>query len=220
MKLVKRTLGGLLLLLIVAMSLFHFHMKHLLNSPIPIGAQISNGDQYYFAYGSNMSTRYLYNVRGVLPAQSQSGMIEGYQVSFMKPGLNALEPAFAYLIKSEGKNAYGVLHLVSKQDLEKIEKSEGKIYQWRILPVKLSNGQMIEAQTLVRLSAGDIGKPSRRYLQILVEGALEHQLPATYVSELREMPSVYVPVLSELMGDLLQAFAMQRSGKCASMIRC
>lgn len=220
MKLLKRIFAGLLLLLIVGISLFHFHLKHLLNSPIPVAVHSSNADLYYFAYGTNMSTRYLYNVRGVLPADSQAGMIEDYQVYFMKPGINALEPTFAYLLKSKGKNAYGVLHLVSKQDLEKIEKSEGKLYQWRILPVKLSNGQIIEAQTLVRLSPGDMGSPSRRYLQILLEGAVEHGLPAAYISELRGVSSVYVPVISELMSDILQAFAMQRSGKCASVLRC
>ena len=179
-----------------------------------------NADQHYFAYGPNMPRRYLYNVRGVLPAQSDGGFIGGYEVRFLGPGMNGLEPAFAYLLKAEGKKAYGVLHRVSSQDLLRVKESEGPLYEWAILPVTLGNGHVVAAQTLVRLSPGEAGVPSRRYKRLLIEGATEHGLPSPFVSELNAMPSVYVPVLSDLMGDVMHAFVLKASGKCTSLITC
>ena len=223
MKLLLRTFGVLLLFALVGAGALHVRMEHLVNLPVPItghAAQANIADQYYFAYGSNMSTRYLYNVRGVLPAHSEPGVVENHEVSFMAPSLNAFEPAFAYLLKSESKNADGVLHLVSKQDLSKVKESEGALYEWVTLPVELQSGQVIAAATLVRLSRGDVGTPSKRYLQILIEGAREHGLPAEYVNQLLDMPSVYIPIGSELMGDVLLAFVMKRSGKCTSVFSC
>ncbi len=223
MKLLLRAFSVLLLLALAGAGALHLRIDHLVNLPVPVighSAQVNIADQYYFAYGSNMPTRYLYNVRGVLPSYSEPGVVENYEVNFMAPGLNGLESAFAYLLKSESKKVYGVLHRVSKQDLAKVKGSEGALYEWATLPVKLRNGQVVASQTLVRLSRGDVGIPSKRYLQILIEGAREHGLPAAYVNQLLDMPSIYVPVASELMGDVIFALVMKRSGKCTSIFSC
>lgn len=140
-------------------------------------------------------------------------MIENYEISFLAPGLNSLEPAFAYLLQAEGKSAYGVLHRLSKPDLDKVKESEGEMYDWATLPVVVGDGQIVAAQTLVRNSSGDAGKPSRRYLEILIEGATEHGLPSAYIAKLRDMPSAYFPVASELMGNVLHAVVMERSAE-------
>jgi hypothetical protein len=74
----------------------------------------ADGNVYYFAYGSNMSARYLYNVRGVFPQQSEAGSLEGHEVRFLAPGLNALEPAFAYMVPAHSGVAHGVVHLIQR----------------------------------------------------------------------------------------------------------
>lgn len=210
-----------MLCLCLMIGAFHGWITHLVNLPVPASEpDAATADSYYFAYGSNMSRRYLYNVRGVWPTRGQPGRIENYEVDFLSPGISLIEPAFAYLVKAEKKSAYGVLYRVSRKDLARVERSEGALYVWRTLPVRLASGQTVEAQTLVRLVPGDTGMPSRRYLQILIEGASEHGLPAAYVSGLKAMPSAYMPVASELMGDLVQAFVMQGSGKCLLMMLC
>jgi hypothetical protein len=222
MKFLRRALGALLLLTLIGAGSLHLRIEHLVNRPVPTAvdpAYVVAADQYYFAYGSNMSTRYLYNVRGILPAQSQPGIIENHEISFLASSVKGL-PAFAYLMKAEGKRAYGVLHRVSKQDLDRIKASEGAAYEWATLPVQLGNGQVVSAQTLLRLSPGETGKPSKRYVQLLIEGATEHGLPAAYLANLQGMQSVHIPVVSELMGDILQAAVMKSSGKCASLITC
>jgi len=215
----RKILHVLLLLTLIGAGALHLRMEYLISRSLPSmldPACVAIADQYYFAYGSNMSTRYLYNVRGVLPARSEWGLIESHSVNFLASSLGA----FAYLTRAEGKRAYGVLHRVSQQDLEKIKASEGDAYQWTTLPVQSSDGQVVPAQTLLRPSPGPAGKPSRRYLRLLLEGANEHHLPAAYLAELQGMESTYIPVVSELTGDILQAAVMKRSGKCASLIRC
>ena len=113
-----------------------------------------------------------------------------------------------------------MVHRVSKTDLNKVKNSEDPLYQWVTLPVKLTNGQVVTAHTLLRLSRGDIGISSRRYRQILIEGAIEHGLPESYISEQKNAQSVYFPIASELMGDVMQSVVMQRSGKCSLVIVC
>jgi len=90
-----------------------------------------------------------------------------------------------------------VLHRLSRRDLYKVKEFEGELYDWATLPVLLADGQIVPAQTLVRLSPGDAGKPASRYLEILTEGAIEHGLLAAYVARLRDMPSTYFPMASE-----------------------
>ncbi|PCJ19733.1 MAG: hypothetical protein COB04_05340 [Gammaproteobacteria bacterium] len=218
-RLLRRAVGVLLFVFIGGLAL-HLRVVDLLHRPLPAPAQVGSADQFYFAYGSNMPTRYLYNVRGVLPAESNPGFINDYEVSFLSSGLRVLEPAFSFLYRSEGKKAYGVLHRVSSEDLVKIKASEGALYQWRTLSVVLNHGQVVGAQTLVRLSPGEAGVPSERYLNLLIEGATEHGLPSAYIAQLRALPSAYVPVLSELTGAALQAVVMIRSGKCTWLLSC
>lgn len=222
MKLFQKSSGVILYLVLAGVGTLHLRVGYLVNQPVPAArpADVGAADQYYFAYGANMSTRYLYNVRGVLPAHSAPGVINGFEVRFMPPGITALEPAFAYLLKAEAQKTHGVLHRVSKQDLNRVKESEGTGYEWVTLPVEVGTGQIVSAQTLVRLSHGEGAIPSRRYLAILIEGATEHGLPAAYVAELEEITPAYVPVASELLGNILQAVVMKRSGKCASLIIC
>lgn len=201
---------------------FHARVAYLANRPLEASRvqAVDQADQYYFAYGSNMSLRYLGNVRGVRPVGSWAAELAGHEVAFLGPGLNGLEPAFAYLRAREGALAYGVLHRLSREDLERIKASEGARYEWSRLPVQLADGRQLLAHTLVRTTPGTPGTPSRRYLGILIEGAEENGLPAPYVSRLRVQASVHVPVVSDLMGSALMLAVMKRSGTCDAWLIC
>lgn len=223
MRAIWRILGVFILLVVACVGIFHIRIERDFNRPLPAATSKNtnaSGNNYYFAYGSNMSTRYIYNVRNVLPTHSEAGLIENYEVRMLSPGLNALEPAFAYLLKAESKIAHGVVHQVTDADLIKIKESEAGEYEWATLPVRIKSGEFIQAQTLVRRSGGEKGEPSRRYLNILIEGATEHGLPNSFIAELKTMPSVYVPVASEVVGDIVIAVVMKRSGKCSSVLIC
>jgi hypothetical protein len=221
-KTILRIGGVLLALAFIAASAFHMRREYLVHVPLPqppVSDLAASAGRFYFAYGANMSSRYLYNARGVLPLHREPTAVANYEVRFLGPGLNLLEPAFAYLVPAEGKVSHGVLYRVTANDLEKIKSSEGVEYEWTTVSTMSSDGKAIPAQTLTRLD-GRVGKPSTRYLNILVEGAAENGLPVEYVAGLRREPSVYVPVASELMGDILLAYVMQQSAKCNSLLLC
>ncbi|MFT3926387.1 MAG: gamma-glutamylcyclotransferase [Myxococcales bacterium] len=215
MKLLRRTAAVVFALLVVALLALHLRIQHLVHLPVPGDrpAQLAAAEVWYFAYGSNMSSRYLYNVRGVLPAASEAGVLADHEVVYLGPGINLLEPAFAYLVKAQGKQAHGVLHRVSTEDLNRVKESEGPEYVWVNVPVQTAGGEPVQAQTLLRLSRGTPATPSRRYVDLLVEGATEQGLPARYVAELKALPAAYVPVASEVLGDLIMGVVMRRSAR-------
>ncbi len=203
-----------MLLIFILAAALHLGTSYLINRELPTTTENPIADELstaYFAYGSNMSSRYLYNVRGVLTTNSQAGSIEGHEVKFFGPGSNKLEPAFSYLVENQNETAFGVLHYLAESDLQRIRNSESSNYQWETLPVKLKNGQVVEARTLLRRKDGEPGVPSRRYLELLIEGATEHDLPGTYVDTLSSRPSIYFPIASELVGDVLQLVVMKQS---------
>lgn len=203
----RRTLIKLFLVPTLVFLAFFYTVNHLAHKSIPRNSA-GTGDIYYFAYGSNMSSRYLYNMRNVLPVRSEFGYIEDYQVSIMQPGINFLEPGFAQLHSAMGNRAYGVVHRISKKELSQIASSEGEMYRWRKVSITLQDGNSVLANTLVGDVSNPIAKPSKRYINIMIEGAREHDLPVSYIKKLANIDSTYYAVASELMGAIVHAVVM------------
>ncbi len=214
--------AGVPLLLMLAGVGLHSRVKQLLNQPLPAGLPrpTMTADQPYFAYGSNMSTRYLTHARGVLPARSETATADGHELAFLAPGLPMVEPAFAFIVPRLQAQAHGVVHWVSTADLQRIQASEGSRYAWRTISVRLASGGVVSAHTLLPTATGSPGLPSRRYLKLLIEGGKEHGLPTAYINRLSATPSAYLPLVSELAGDLITASVMHRSGRCTWLVNC
>ncbi len=225
---------GMLALAMAAAGAFHARVQSLahaeempsatsVSSSTPSNTEHSTSEAKgleYFAYGSNMPTRYLRNVRGIQPIQSQAATLEDHALRFYGPGPNALEPGFAYAIPSKGEAVHGVVHRVRAEDLEKIRRSEGSAYRWATVGVTTVDGKTLEAKTLIRDRPGDPATPSARYIGLLLEGAREFHLPAHHVNLLESMRTTHVPVASEFMGSLLMARVMLRSGRCTTWLHC
>jgi len=178
--------------------------------------QPAKGDQpliWYFAYGSNMSTRYLSNIRNVSVIESKQAVLYDHQVRFSLSGIQPIEPGFAALHEATDHISYGVAHQIPTTDFERVIASEGDDYYVKQVTLTLPNGEQINATTLVSKTdpLSDI-IPSQRYLNILIEGATEHQLPEKYVKELRGYDGAYIPILSELFGSVIYLSVMIASG--------
>lgn len=220
MGILLRVSANILGVVAIALGAFHLRQQHLMERPLPEAPPAAEGSEaLYFAYGATMSSRHLYSAHDIRPAQSQRAEIADHELAFLGPGLNDIEPAEAYLVPSEGRSAHGVLHRLSEDELERIRESGRGRGEWTTVLVKTDDGEVHEAETLVR-AGGDTGRPSERYLHLVLEGAREHELPYDYVVRLRDIRPVYVPVLSELMGDALHAVALQRSGRCTVALFC
>ena len=116
--------------------------------------------------------------------------------------------------------SHGVLHRVAEHDLARIRLSEGERYVWATVRVRRADGAQVSAQTLRRDTPGVPALPSRRYLHWLIEGAAGQGLPAAYVARLQQLQGVHVPVISTIMGDLLQASVMRDVWLCERRGTC
>jgi cation transport regulator ChaC len=137
---------------------------------------------WYFAYGSNMQRATFVQRRGMRPQRSVAGRLLGYRLTFdlpVGPGERG--------VANHACTTHGVLHLISEAEFATLDRTEGvhSGYYTRVpVMVRESEGRDVEAWTYVS-SHGVAGrKPSERYLNLLLEGAREHDLPADYIRAL------------------------------------
>gem|GEM_PF-2034134 len=152
-----------------------------------------------------MSSRVLVDRRGVKPISSELAWIKGYQLAFIQPGIPIIEPAFASIIASEKHDVFGVLHNLPANCLSAIDNFEGPDYERIKIEIHRSQGDSVKAWTY-RARLPQVGlKPSKRYLQLILDGAKEFDLPPSYIENLcntetgGEIPLI-TPILPTLFG--------------------
>ena len=142
---------------------------------------------WYFAYGSNMQRATFVGRRGMKPARSVWGRLAGYRLAFDLP-VGAGERGVANLVVDESSVTYGVLHLISSEEFDLLDRTEGVhngFYRRLGVTVVDRDGADTGAWTYVSAYGVPGRKPSARYIGLLLEGAREHELPTAYLSELQ-----------------------------------
>jgi len=144
---------------------------------------------WYFAYGSNMQRATFVGRRGMRPQRSLAGRLDGYRLTFNLP-VGPGERGVANLITEAGYVTHGVLHLISSEEFERLDRTEGVGVGYYVrAPVVVldSDGCSIDAWTYLSVR-GVVGrKPSARYIALLLEGAREHGLPVDYIRALEAL---------------------------------
>ncbi len=153
----------------------------------------------HFAYGANMCSSVLHRRRGIQPLSATVACAPDYALAFNMPGIRIIEPFFANLVPRPGAVAYGVLYALSPMALQTLRRLEGGAYLDSLLHVRTCAGELVEAHAYVGAANRPEGRPSRRYLRLLIEGAREHDLPGAYLEQLVRTPAVHVPILSDLV---------------------
>jgi gamma-glutamylcyclotransferase len=149
---------------------------------------------WYFAYGSNMQSATLCGRRGIAYHQAIAGRAVGWRLVLDKPPLVPIGESFANIIPDPAAEVLGVLYEISAEDLEHIDISEGVLlenYRRIEIPVQPLSApeRHIRAFTLTSEHRDPDLRPSTRYMDLLIAGAVEHGLPAEYVAFLRSIPS-------------------------------
>lgn len=167
---------------------------------------------WYFAFGANMSSRVL-AARHVTPLSREVATLPDYRLVFQERGVPIVEPAFASIEPASGDRVHGVLLQLERAAFARIDSTEGPGY--RLLDVEVigrSSGRVrATAYTSSRPVRGLL--PSRRYLELLCEGARENGLPDDYVRRLEAEPCRHVPGAAPVITLLVRVLGvLQRRG--------
>lgn len=145
---------------------------------------------YYFGYGSNMSARAL-KAKGVTPLSAEPAILEDWRLTFNMPDFFLIEGGTGNIETASGHAVHGVLYSCRSEHLEVLDELEAVGVAYRRVKTMVStySGRSVSAYVYVgiaeRLKEGY--QPSRRYLNILVQGAEQMQLDPAYVKLLKAL---------------------------------
>ena len=144
---------------------------------------------YYFAYGSNMSTRIMNEwcatFESVGPAR-----LDDYRLAFTRPSARWGGGA-ADVIPAVGQVVWGVLYAIDDETLMALDRKEGVGVAYRRFDccVKVGGDKEYNALSYTVIDKADPElSPVIAYKAALLEGAREHRLPASYIVAIEAVP--------------------------------
>ncbi|KAJ3560967.1 hypothetical protein NPX13_g9119 [Xylaria arbuscula] len=164
----------------------------------------SVGNVWYLAYGSNLSSSKFVKDRGIKPLAAVLVAVPGFTLAMQSAGVPYQEPSYASIrplsecVTCKEKTVLGTAYLVTPSQYTEIIRSEGggiayKEISVRVTPLKIStelesnnlhearNKDLSEARTLVSLMIRlPAPCPSQRYMNLIVDGAIESRYPLDY----------------------------------------
>jgi gamma-glutamylcyclotransferase (GGCT)/AIG2-like uncharacterized protein YtfP len=149
---------------------------------------------FYFSYGSNMSSRRLLSrvpsARFVATAK-----LRGYALCFHKKSQDGSAKCDAYETENDQDTVHGVIYEILKSHKAVLDHIEGLGigYNEKTVELVVPSGDILKAYTYYATQINRTFKPYHWYKQHVLTGALEYNLPATYVDKLREIESMQDP---------------------------
>ena len=140
----------------------------------------------YFAYASNLSTRQMDHRCRSRETISRAAL-QGYRLDFPRRSYRPRGRGVAGVVPDAGGSDRGVVYDISDDDLARLDRAEGvpKSYVRRRVTVEPRGGGTLEVWTyFANPEPGAPFRPSREYLDVILEGAREHGLDADYIAAL------------------------------------
>jgi sulfite reductase (NADPH) flavoprotein alpha-component len=143
----------------------------------------------YFGYGSNMAATSL-RAKGVRPSASTPALLAGWRLRFNVEHFFRHEGGVGNIERSDpGARVWGVLHVCADEDLARLDEAELYPHGYdRIEVAVLPRGAATAVTALAYVGTprfvNDACLPTRRYLNILVNGARAAGLDDEYVRDL------------------------------------
>jgi sulfite reductase (NADPH) flavoprotein alpha-component len=147
---------------------------------------------WYFGYASNMDLTSL-RAKGIEPRASERAVLPGWRLRFNVQHFFRHEGGVANIERSDDRTdaVWGVLHLCDDAHLALLDTAEanGHGYDRINVPVLTDRGEQ-HAITYVGIPSfiDERCRPTRRYLNILVRGAIAAGINSDYVNTLRQHP--------------------------------
>lgn len=164
-----------------------------------------------FAYGSNMHPQKRTQRGNIAVLEVMPGILENWKLVFNLPGIRLIEPAMASIEPERGHQVHGVLLRLKRQEFDKLVRSEGgsEYYELINCEVNTYDGRVIKAlafKTREELAVKQDLVPSKRYMNLIRQGAVLSQLDSQYCQWLAILPHREDSLLVILMGSLLIEF--------------
>lgn len=147
---------------------------------------------YYFGYGSNINLTSL-RAKGVEPLSSELATLKGWRLRFNVSHWFRHEGGVGNIEKSDNPSDYvqGLVHHCEDEHLAMLDAVESYGVGYDRITVELETKKgPINAVTYIGLPSyiDDSCLPTRRYLNILLKGAVQAGLDESYIEKLRNHP--------------------------------
>jgi hypothetical protein len=171
---------------------------------------------WYFAYGSNLQSATLRGRRGIDYQRAVPVRVRGWRLVFDKPPLLRAGSSMANIVADEAAEVIGVAFAMTAADLSHVEHTEGVAFgnyrrvELAVEPLAPTVDPPQVAYSLSSDRRDPAARPSTRYMTLVIEGALEHGLPATHLDALRCVPSCEESAAAAALRPVLDRFMKRR----------
>ena len=173
---------------------------------------MSDGSVYYFAYGSNMSSKvFRHGFRRLKPTSAERATLDGYRLAFSEAGIPFFEPGFANVEVDSTAMVEGVLYRITEKEMDDLHISEGgRAYNIIEITVRGLLSGTIQALTFQSKEVAHGLLPSKRYIDILIDGSQEHSLSEAWVTMLKNTAHVDRTAFLHVRGPVLKIVRWMR----------
>jgi gamma-glutamylcyclotransferase len=153
------------------------------------GEKLTPAGLYYFAYGSNLNHRQM-RARCASPRVVAVARLAEHQLAFFGHSV-IWDGAEETVLSAPGQQLWGVVYDLSPSDRERLDDAQDArldgsgAYFHQPATVTDQAGRSYSVLLYKKDSQGAPQKPSQEYLGFIVQGAVEHGLPADYIDQLR-----------------------------------
>jgi len=176
----------------------------------------SSGDVWYFAYGSNLHPQRRATRAELSPIALAAGTLGGWRLVFDMPGVPPAEPAMASIRRDPTSEVHGLLLRLRAVDFAALIRSEGgdRFYVREQVEVITYDGDEVTAEVFVAAPGRRLQReraPSRRYLELIREGARLSSLRPEYRAWLDALPHADSRPAEQWASDLFLDVFMRAS---------
>ncbi|NVK40020.1 MAG: gamma-glutamylcyclotransferase [Oceanospirillaceae bacterium] len=145
-----------------------------------------DGTLFYFAYGSNMA---LERLRARIPEAEpvSSGTLRAHSLRFHKIGRDGSAKCDAYATGVAEDRIHGMLYRIERSSRTLLDKVEGlgRGYEIREVGIEIADGHTLEAFLYYATLIDPQLRPFDWYLEHVLRGARQAQLPQAYLEALQ-----------------------------------
>lgn len=171
---------------------------------------------WYFAYGSNLQSATLRGRRGIDFQRAVPVRVPGWQLVFDKPRILGRDSSVANIVPDAASAVIGVAFAMTADDHAHVELTEGVAFEnyrrveLALEPLGAVSDPPATALSLTSEHRDPSLQPSTRYMGLVIEGAIEHGLPAYWIERLRQVPACEESAASIAMRPMLDQLFKRR----------